>query len=651
VWRNFVQRIDERFPQLSRWLGGRLDIELPAFLASVGFHVFLLLGLGMVGYSAHAVIQREINSQVSDSSLTDQAQLDSTRQWQDLDMGDKKLTSAGEAISTSPTISPMENKNFAPSSSAAVAPVEGASGASVNPVLARIEAPKELMKAVAPTTSVYSDQISIKGNGAEHVGGVEGAVDRVANEIVRRLEKGRVLAIWLFDASGSLVVERERLAKHIDTVYSHITQLDENKRAEDGGLLTAVVSFGHDRKAMTTEPTADKAAIIEAINNVPLDETGVETTFGTVAETVRKWGHFKDKAGNVYKPMVIVVTDEVGDDEDRLEEAIDVASKAKVPVYVLGSQALFGRADGYMDYTDPKTKVVYHGLPVRQGPESVVVEQIRLPFWYEGFQYDFMDSGYGPWALSRLSAATQGIYFITRLGQKRMGFDPGLMNEYKPDWISKEKYEATVLNNPFRKAIIEAALVTQQKLPSTPPLNFNFPADSPEFKEEMRRGQEVVSRYMYTVDEALSPISSVAKLRERETSRRWQANYDLARGRLLAMKVRCYEYNWLCAQMKKDPKKFTQPGSNAWKLVPDTEIKSSDKVDAAAKEAKRLLQGVLEEHPGTPWALYAQREVKDPFGFKWAEHTVKPVVRNDNDAKEKKKKKEMTKPAPPPPKL
>ena len=513
---------------------------------------------------------------------------------------------------------------------------------------------KDLNKAVLPATTMYGAQIEIRGNGAEHVGGVEGAVDRVANEIVRRLEKGRVLAIWLFDASGSLVVERERLAKHIDTVYSHITQLDANKRAEDGGLLTAVVSFGHDRKAMTTEPTADKAAIIEAIHNVPLDETGVETTFGTVAETARKWGHFKDKSGNVYHPMIIVVTDEVGDDEDRLEEAIEAAApkgKPLVPVYILGSQALFGRADGYMDYTDPKTKQVFRGLPVRMGPESVVIEQIRLPFWYQGFQYDMMDSGFGPWALSRLADATGGIYFITRLGANRMGFDPALMKEYKPDLGSKEQYEATVLNNPFRKAIIDAALVTQQKLPGTPPLNFP-PADTPEFKDAMRAGQVVVERTEYTVDEALAPISSVAKLRERETSRRWQANYDLTRGRLLAMKVRCYEYNWLCAKMKRDPLKFEKPGSNAWKLVPDAEIKSSDKVDAAAKEAQRLLQGVLKEHPGTPWALYAQREVKDPFGFKWVEHTVKPLPKNDNDNdKQKKKKKEMMKPAPPPPKL
>ena len=139
--------------------------------------------------------------------------------------------------------------------------------------------------------------------------------------------------------------------------------------------------------------------------------------------------------------MVIVVTDEVGDDEDRLEDAIAQAQKAKVPVYVLGSQAIFGRTDGHMDYVDPKTKHVFRNVPVRQGPESVVLEQIRLPFWYGGPQYEIVEAGFGPYALSRLAAATGGIYFITRFDTRRMGFDPARMREYKPDWVRRDEYE------------------------------------------------------------------------------------------------------------------------------------------------------------------------------------------------------------------
>ena len=73
------------------------------------------------------------------------------------------------------------------------------------------------------------------------------------------------------------------------------------------------------------------------MGEVPTDETGVESAFTTVAEIIRRWSHYKDSARQVYHPMIIVVTDEVGDDENRLEESIELAQRSKVPVYVLGA--------------------------------------------------------------------------------------------------------------------------------------------------------------------------------------------------------------------------------------------------------------------------------------------------------------------------
>ena len=63
-----------------------------------------------------------------------------------------------------------------------------------------------------------------------------------------------------------------------------------------------------------------------------------------------------------------------------------------------------------------------------------MLEQIRLPFWYGGPQYEIVEAGFGPYALSRLASATGGIYFVTRFDSRRMGFDPARMREYKPDW-------------------------------------------------------------------------------------------------------------------------------------------------------------------------------------------------------------------------
>ena len=41
---------------------------------------------------------------------------------------------------------------------------------------------------------------------------------------------------------------------------------------------------------------------------------------------------------------------------------------------------------------------------------------------------------------------------------------------------------------------------------------------------------------------------------------------------------------------------------------------------------RRVLKRVVDEHPGTQWAITAQREIKEPFGFKWVETYVNPIV-------------------------
>ncbi len=639
--RDAIDWIYDRHPRVARWLGDRLDLQAPAWGVSVVLHVGLIGGLAMVGYAAHTQPKPpEFRTEVLNTELSDFARLD-TAALLEMDKPTQMAPVAG---------------SFGPKTSALIVaapptdrPPPKPAPDLANPGIAKIAS------VALPTPTHLDRNVQIQGSGAEHVGSVEGAVDRIAVEILRKMESGHTLVVWAFDASGSLVPERERLVKYIDGVYTHVLQLDKTGSAADDGLLTAVVAFGKDRKVLTTEPTSDRSAIAAAIASVPLDTTGVESTFTTIGDVARKYGKFsRDK--QPYHTMVIVVTDEVGDDEEHLEEAIAAANAVKMPVYVLGSPALFGRIDGYMNYTDPKSKQTYYNLPVRQGPESVALEGIRLPFWYDGPQYDFLDAGFGPYALSRMAGATGGIYFVTRMGGNRITFDPAGMREYKPDWVSKEQYIAAVNKHAIRRAVMRASVITQQQLPGQPTLSFPA-ADGPEFKDAMGRSQEVVARIQYTVDEALGvsgagphepTILSTVKLRDHETSRRWQAHYDLIRGRLLAMKSRCLEYNTACAKMKKDAPKFSKPTSNGWRLVPDKEVHLKGRDLADAKEAQSLLERVVKDHPGTPWALLARRELKDPFGFRWEEVTVAPRAKmNDNDA-EAKKKKAQPKPGPAP---
>ena len=413
--------------RLKDLLDARSKYLATAYSVSLVVHLVILATMTLAGVLMGREVSRTIEGAVVDTALPDLERIDST----ELLESDLEATLDPVLAKLAPRFSPRIVEDIAePDPDLQIDPL------SLSPSL------------LLPASTTLSTRVQLRGDGAEHVEGVEGAVDRLALEILRQLDKGRTLVVWMFDASGSLQSERERLAEHIGRVYENVLARPEGELARNGGLLTMVVAFGSGRKAMLEEPTDDASAIAAAILEVPLDETGEERTFQTVADVARRWGKFS-KEKEAYQTMAIVVTDEVGDDEDSLESAIAAAKAAEMPVFVLGSSALFGRTEGYMDYTDPKTGQFYRRLPVRQGPESVASEQIQLPFWYNGPQYNELDAGFGPYGLSRMAGATGGIYFVTRMGSNRPTFDPAGMREYRPDWLSAGQYRTAASRQPL----------------------------------------------------------------------------------------------------------------------------------------------------------------------------------------------------------
>ena len=106
--------------------------------------------------------------------------------------------------------------------------------------------------------------------------------------------------------------------------------------------------------------------------------------------------------------------------------------------------------------------------------------------------------------------------------------------------------------------------------------------------------------------------------RDKESSVRWQAGFDLAMGRVLAVKVRTEAYNAMLAQAKRGLK-FKDEKSNTWVLEPADEISVGSQLEKLADRARMYLKRVVDEHPGTPWAYLAERELKDKVGWRWKE--------------------------------
>jgi hypothetical protein len=106
-----------------------------------------------------------------------------------------------------------------------------------------------------------------------------------------------------------------------------------------------------------------------------------------------------------------------------------------------------------------------------------------------------------------------------------------------------------------------------------------------------------------------------AKIKEK----RWQAGYDLALGRVLALKVRTDAYNIMLAQAKTGMK-FKNPKNDTWVLRPSNDVAQvGSQTERLAKQANEFLQRVVDEHPGTPWAQMATDELRTPLGYSWAE--------------------------------
>lgn len=457
-----------------------------------------------------------------------------------------------------------------------------------------------------------------QGAAGEEIAHVEGAVDRLTHEIARNLEERDVLVVWLMDASGSLNAERAQVADRLNRVYQELKQLGT---ISDEALMSSVVEYGEQMKVLVP-PTPAGEDVIQAIQSVTVDETGVENVFQTVAATVDKFkSHVvKDKR----KMMLVIWTDESGDDYAALEKTVSICQKFNASVYTVGPSAMFGKEQGTRPYVAPEDGKTYY-LPIDRGPDTLRQEQVQLPFWFNGNQFRNLNSGLGPFALTRLCQSTGGIYFIKDDPEERDPFKLDVMMNYTPEYDSADQYMSRARGSRFRSAILASVDISMQReFKGTPRLEFEPNGNT--YYNELKEAQELVAYNIPIIDAALMPFGPRGMEAEyqKEPSARWRAWYDYNRGRLLAMRARCYEYNWRCAELKGLSREFVDEKSNRWRFVPADEYRFGTQTKNDAEEARRLLTRCIQNNPGTPWALLAQRELKDAMGFRVEEAYVAP---------------------------
>lgn len=609
-----------------------LDGDTPAWIVSLGIHVVVLLTLAVTGLGTVAtaptkltVIETPADEVQEIREIPREVSLD--------DMVHEDIGSQSEGgFDTVAALAPVVADE-------SIVPVEAIDEIAADDL--RLEPVDAL-----PTGQELGQSLVVEGDVGVGAAGAAGAVDRLTMEIAASLEQRPTLICWVFDQSVSLAGQRREIAARLERVFD---ELGVSTAARSHEIFNLVFAYGQRVTPVIDKPTREVERVVEAIQQIPVDESGVEMTFTAIDEAARKAVQMRASGPNRRNVMIIAFTDEVGNDEQKADDVAAFCRKQAMRVFVVGVPAPFGRRQVRMKFVefDPKYAEDEQWAVVDQGPESLYPEFVdvrpkRAPD-------EPIDSGFGPFSLSKLCAETGGIYFAVHANRSMEGwvsdaaiapmastlryfFDPKVMRDYRPDYLPEKEIKRLLAANRAKQALVDAAKASAVSPMDAPRMRFPREDDG-KLALLLGEAQKAAAVLEPKIDALYSTLAAGQPDREKipTDEKRWQAGYDLALGRVLALKVRTNAYNVMLAQAKSGMK-FTNPKSDTWILKPSDDVSQvGSQIERLAKQADELLRRVVAEHPGTPWAQLAAEELRTPLGYSWEEASFGADARKPGD--------------------
>lgn len=519
-----------------------------------------------------------------------------------------------------------------------------------------ISIPRLAMDFVTPrATEVLEGRSGFKGD-VQPAAEVGEALDQLSREILVRLARQRIVVAWLFDESESMRDDQQAISQKFDQILgelgarvadttqlrreheSHADQAEDNpksraarrkERASVDPLRHIVIGFG-DQFDLMQQPTADGKAVSAAVNRLRVDTTGVENTFGAVGRTLQQFGSL---ASAEQQLMLVVVTDESGDDIDSVENVMTECKRLRVPVFVIGRQAMFGTDRLQYRWVDPQTREVYW-VAIRRGPETAAFETLQ----WDGLHLRREDqpSGFAPYDLARLTKETGGRYFILptveneRVRQIEKAYNYSEIRELAPDYEGRIPYLSRRNASRLRSTMAEVIRITAEF-----GMREEFPVDpAAALPLLIEAGNQALQRASICAD-LEKRLRSLEQDRNREPERRWQANYDLMLAQLVYSQVKLTEYaelmqTWIAAiRSGKPPVPSTEQTPErvvVWNVHHSgkhhTKPERHEPKKAAAKE---LFDKVIEKYPRSPWADLSRTMLERGFSVQRGETFRSPL--------------------------
>jgi len=479
-----------------------------------------------------------------------------------------------------------------------------------------------------------NESLVVKGDVGVGEAGAGGAVDRLTIEIAASLEQRSTVVCWVFDQSVSLAGQRKEIAARLERVFD---ELGVTTAANTHDLFNLVYAYGQKVTPVTPKPTRDVTEVIDAIESIPIDPTGLEMTFTAIAEAAKKAKQVRLTGPDRRNVMIIVFTDEVGNDQKYADAVAAFCRVQAMRVFVVGVPAPFGRDIVKMKFVefDPQYAADEQWAEVEQGPETFYPEVVKVR--PRNAPDEPIDSGFGPFSLSKLCAETNGIYFAVHANRAARGrvddratapmasrlryfYDPKVMRDYRPDYLPQAQIERMLASNLAKRALVDAARESELHPMDSPQMRFPREDDG-KLANLLGEAQKKAAVLEPKIDRLYGILAAGQADRAKipADEKRWRAGYDLAIGRVLALKVRTNAYNIMLAQAKSGMK-FKNPKNDTWILKPGNDVSQvGSQMERLAKQADEYLRRVVEEHPGTPWATLAADELKTPLGYSWTE--------------------------------
>ena len=595
-----------------------LDGDTPAWVVSLAIHVGVFLALAAAGLGQLATAPRPVTViETPVEEPQDVLVVPKEISLNDVLQDEVGAEDSSESMDLAPSIAPELAEE-------SIVPVED---------LALTDTVAELDPLdVEAVGKMVDASLTVKGPGGVGTSSAGGAVDRLTLEIAASLEQAPTLVCWVFDQSVSLAGQRKDIAARLDRVFN---ELGVSRVAKSNEMFNLVFAYGKMVTPVTPTPTQEVSAVVKAIDSIPVDDSGVEMTFTAVAEAA-KWSARARLSGPERRNVMIVVfTDEVGNDQQHADVVSTFCRRQGMRVFVVGVPAPFGMKDVKMKFVefDPQYAADEQWAVVNQGPETLYPEVVRIKFGNEADRA--IDSGFGPFSLSKLCAETGGIYFAVHANRGASGrvsradtapmasqleyfFDPQVMRDYRPDYVQQAKIDALLAANKAMRALVEAAKASEMAGMDAPRMEFPREDDG-KLALLLSEAQKKAAVLQPKIDGLYGILAAGLPDRPKVGEKRWQAGYDLALGRVLALKVRTDAYNIMLAQAKSGMK-FKDPKNDTWLLVPSDDVSAvGSQTEKMAKQADELLRRVVAEHPGTPWAWMAAEELRSPLGYTWEE--------------------------------